>query len=136
MSRMDQYAVGVTIDGEDWGTWDKQDGGESTAEETKFNPGGMAPPVTLGGRRTIANVTISRLYDLAVVHTRVHSLLNKVGRARVVVTQQPLDEDRNAFGRPLVRTGKLIRVSPPSPDSESSAAAMIELEVSTSGGIG
>ena len=40
MSRMDQYAVGVTIDGVDWGTWDKQDGGESTAEETKFNPGG------------------------------------------------------------------------------------------------
>ena len=58
-----------------------------------------------------------------------------VGRARVVITQQPLDADMIPFGDPIVRTGTLIRVTPPAHDANSASTAMLELEVSTAGSV-
>lgn len=116
------------------GTWDKKSGGELDSDETKYNPGAMAKAISLGGKTTPGNITVSRLYILERDH---QVLLPKViagtGRASMEVHQQPLDVDGNAFGKPIVWKGTLKRATFPEVDSESSDAAMIELEMTVEG---
>lgn len=135
MSRLDQYDVGVIVDGENLGTFDKFAGGEIDSEETTYKLGGMGARVSLGGSVNVGNVTVSTLYDLTRIHSIVHKLIAKVGKADVVINKQPLDVDGNAFGRPLTYRGKLKQVHPPEPDSESSDAALLELEVTATGSV-
>ena len=73
------------------------------------------------------------LYDLATVHTIVHWLIQRTGKARMVMTKTVLDLDGNVFGRPLVYSGTLKQVTPPEVDSESSDAALIALEMTPAG---
>jgi hypothetical protein len=136
MSRQDQYRVVVTIDDENTGVWDKVSGFETDSSETKYKPGGLAPEVPLGGSVSVSNGTVSRLYDLQRDHQSVKRWLGKVGKADVIVNKQPLDIDGNIFGDPLVYTGKLKMVSPPEVDSESSDAALLEIEVSSAAIVG
>jgi hypothetical protein len=116
------------------GIWDKKDGGEVDSEEYKYNPGAMAASESLGGRKIIGNITMSRLYKLLRDHATVHQMLiNGTGRAKAICSQQPLDTDGHTFGRPIVATGTLKRVSPPTVDSENSGAALIEIEITVEG---
>lgn len=117
------------------GVWDKRSGGRKDSEELKYPPGGMRPEISLGGRSTTENVTVSRNYRLVRDHQDLSGiLLAGVGKARMTVTQQPLDLDGNAFGRPSVWSGTLKSVSLPEHDSESNDAAMVELEMTADGG--
>lgn len=135
MSRQDQYDVTVVVSykGEerDLGTWDKMTGGEKDSEETKYRPGAMGDPLTLGGYSTVGNITVSKLYTLDDVHGYIGWLLDSVGKGDVTVTKQPLDTDGNKNGSPLVYSGKVKQVNPPEADSESSDAALVEMEVSS-----
>jgi hypothetical protein len=131
--RQDQYNVTVVIDGEDLGTFDKFTGGEIDSEETTYKPGGMGARVSLGGSVNVGNVTISRLYDIEREQPIIHRLLARVGKGQMTVNKQPLDVDGNVYGRPLVYTGKLKQVNPPEVDSESSDAALLELEMTPAG---
>lgn len=116
------------------GTWDKKSGGEVDSEEYKYNPGAMAEPISLGGRRQVGNVTVSRNYRLVRDHQNLMAkLIAGAGKARMTVSQQPLDINGNSFGRPIVYNGTLKRATPPEHDSEGSDAAMIELEMTTEG---
>jgi hypothetical protein len=81
--------------------------------------------------RTVGNVTISRLYMLTRDHHYVGWLMRAAGQGKVTITKQPLDPEENPYGDPLVYTGTLKRCSPPEHDSNSSDAAIIELELST-----
>lgn len=130
--RQDQWLVTATVDGVSIGIFDKMTGGEITSEETKYAPGGMQPQVSLGGMRSVENVTISRL---ARGEDDVHWLFERAGRADMSVTRQPLDADGNAYGRPVTYSGKLQGVTPAEIDSESSDAALLELEMAPSGSI-
>lgn len=136
MSRQDQYRVTVTIDGENTGVWDKVTGFESDSSETKYKPGGLGPEVPLGGTVSVSNGNVSRLYDLNRDHQNVKRWLAKVGKADIIVNKQPLTVDGVVFGDPLVYTGKLKMVSPPEVDSESSDAALLEIEVSSAAIVG
>lgn len=133
MSRQDQYAVTFTLDGRDLGVWDKLSGGEIDSEETKYKPGSMAPSVSLGGSTEVGNLTVSRLYVLNRDHDNIHWMISRAGKGNCVLSRQPLDADGNAYGRPLVYTGKLKTVTPPEVDSESSDAALLECEVTPAG---
>ena len=135
-SRQDTYSVAVAIDGIDYGVWDKMSGGEVDSEETKYKPGGMAPELSLGGSKSVGNITISRIYDLDRDHSQVKSLMNKAGTGDVTVTKQPLDVNAVPHGAPLVYTGKLKQVTAPEVDSKSSDPGMIELEISSAGVVG
>lgn len=116
------------------GTWDKKSGGELDSDESKYNPGGMAKSVSLGGKTTPGNITVSRLYVLERDHaTLLPKAIAGAGRAQMEVHQQPLDIDGNTFGKPIVWKGTLKRVAFPEVDSESSDAAMIELEMTVAG---
>jgi hypothetical protein len=117
------------------GTFDKRGGGQLDSEEYRYNPGGMAPAVSLGGRKTTENITVSRLYRIVRDHnTLAQRLFNGVGRARMVVSQQPLDISGDGEGlRSIVWRGTLKRVTLPEHDSESSDPAMMELEMTVEG---
>jgi hypothetical protein len=141
-TRMDTFAVNVQVEDVghparimlNCGIWDKKTGGEVDSEESKYPPGGMQTQVSLGGRKNVGNVTVSRLYRLVRDHQDLmQRLIDGAGKARMVVAQQPLDIDGNVFGRPLVTKGTLKRVTPPEVDSESSDAAMVELEMTVEG---
>jgi hypothetical protein len=134
MKREDTYSVRVMVDGQDLGTWDKMDGGDIDSEETTYRPGGLADQVTLGGARTTSNVTVSRLYDEG-IHSLFHKLAARAGKGSMVVVKQPLDAEGVVFGRPLVYSGKLKSVKAPSVDSQSNTAALIELEMTVTGGV-
>lgn len=136
MSRSDQYAVSVSIDGTPLGVFDTFGGGAVDSQETKYRPGAMSTEVSLGGTRTVGNVTVGRLYDLARDHDLVRWLMGRAGRGRATITKQPLDTDRNPFGRPLVYTGKLKTVTPPDHDSNDSNPSVWTMEISTEGDVG
>jgi hypothetical protein len=131
--RADQFNVTCVVDGQDLGTFDKFAGGEVDSEETRYRPGAMGAPISLGGAVTVNNVTISRLFDLNRDGGIVHWLISRAGKGKVTINKQPLDVDGNAFGRPLVYTGMLKQITSPEHDSESSDAALIELEVVPAG---
>jgi hypothetical protein len=131
--RQDQNAVMFTCDGIDLGVWDKLSGGEIDSEETKYRPGGMGAPITLGGSIDVGTLTLSRLYMLGRDHDRIHWLIGRAGRGVCTVSRQPLDSDGNAYGRPIVYTGTLKSVNPGEIDSESSDALLLECEVTPAG---
>lgn len=137
-TRKDTFKVDVSIQdingSANLGVWDKKTGGNVDSEEYKFSPGAMGDPVSLGGRKVIDNVVVSRLYRLERDHVDLSKrLINGVGKAKITVSQQPLDINGNAYGRPMVWTGTLKRFSPPEVDSESSDAALAEIEITVEG---
>lgn len=134
-SRQDQTSLTVTVDGEDTGVWDKRSGGNRTADSTKYRPGEMGSPISLGGWPDTENVTISRIYDIARDHSSglIRRLLAKVGKARVIVNDQPLNADGVPQGDAITWTGTLVGCTYPERDSESSDAAMMEIEVEVDG---
>lgn len=137
-AREDTYDVTVTVKGAgaaggdlSLGTFDTMSGGNVEADDSKYRPGGLAAEISLGGLRTVENVTVGRIYDLASDHASIVNLANRVGAAQVIVSKQPLDRSGVKYGSPIVYTGTLVRVGFPDVDSQSSDASMWELEVST-----
>jgi hypothetical protein len=131
--RKDQYDVRVVVDGVDLGTFDKMTGGDVDSNETTYLLGGMGPRVALGGSVTPQNVVVSVLYDLQKIHSVVHWLIARVGKAIGTVSKQPLDVDGNAYGTPITYPVRLKHVTPPEVDSEASDAALLELEFTVNG---
>ncbi len=123
--RKDQYRVTVTVDGADTGVWDKSSGGGIDSDAKPYRPGGMGEVKTLGGQKSVDDMTLSRLYD----HDLYVMLIEKVGAAAVVVTTQPLDPDGVAFVAPTVARGVLKKVQGPEHDGDSTDPAMLEIEV-------
>lgn len=138
-TRSDTYLLNVQIQHPvsghmlNYGTFDKMTGGELTSSATSYRPGGMQPPVSLGGQKTTANVTVSRLYRLGRDHDVIQQLIDGVGKSDMVVTKQPLDIEGSAYGKPIVWRGTLDRVKSPDVDSEASTAGLLELEMVVEG---
>ena len=138
-TREDTFRVNVKIEHpfthvmEDFGVWDKLDGGAIDSEDTKYYPGGMEDPVSLGGRKTTDNVTLGRLYRLERDHGHLNALIVGAGKSAVTISKASLDIDGNVFGSPLVYTGRLKRVTPPTVDSQASGPAIVEIEVTVDG---
>jgi len=132
-TRQDTFRVTVFIAGINFGVWDKKTGGQVDSEENSYKPGGMVPPVSLGGSKNVDNIVVSRLYRQERDHTAVQRLFGWCGKATMSVHQQPLDMDAQPFGNPIVWRGTLKRVMPPDVDSESNDAAMLELEMTVDG---
>lgn len=117
------------------GTFDSISGGESDSESTKYARGGLADEEPLGGRKTVGDVTIGRLYDTYMQNNEAW-IDDATGKGTLTITKQPIDDDGNSFGPKRVYTGKLITMTPPDHDSMSSDAARIELVCSPKGSIG
>lgn len=132
-TRQDTWVVRLTVDGENWGIWDKKTGGDSDSETTTYYPGGMKDQDDLGGRSTVGNITLQRNYDRIDDHARIQRLLNRQGKATVTISQRPMDQDGNEYGKSIHWNGRLKRVLPPDVDSESSTAALLEIECTIKG---
>jgi hypothetical protein len=135
-TRSDMWLVTVQVDGVgDLGVFDKRTGGDVDSDEQKYRPGGMAPPVSLGGAVTMNNVVLERNYVLERDHPIIHQLLSLAGIAAISCAAQPLDLNRVPFGRPIVETGKLKNVAWPDHDSTSSDPGLLHLEFVPTGGV-
>jgi hypothetical protein len=135
MTRMDQALITATVDGVPLGVFDKRTGGDTDSEESKYRPGGLGMQVALGGKTIITNVIIDRLYDLERDHELARRLRTRVGVALASVSEQPLDRDRNPWGRPIVWHGILKMVQTPERDSETNGPALFHIEISTEGNV-
>jgi hypothetical protein len=127
------YDVRVVIDGRNFFTWDVLTGGETDSTELTYKPGAMANAISLGGSVTVGQVILNKNYDLQRDTAQIHWLLSRVGKGTVVIHKQPLDVDGNVYGKPLVYTGILKRVTPPEVDANATDAALIEIEVTPQG---
>jgi hypothetical protein len=127
-TRADTWIVSLNLNGVDEGIWDQKDGGEADSEELKYPPGGMVDEISMGGRRTLGNITISRYCDWARDWPKVPTWMQWAGGVRGTIGQQPGDIYKNPQGKPLVWGGTLKRVLPPEPDSTGTDEARIEME--------
>lgn len=134
MSRVDQYDIRVKLAGNRIPEpWDKMTGGRITADTVKYRPGNMAPQISLGGHKSIEDVTVQRLFKQGRDNALLQQWVNYTGRATMEVHKQPLNIDGHPVGPALVYVGKLMDVKPPDVDSESTSAALIELVMSVDG---
>jgi len=132
-TREDTWLVTLNIEGRDLGIFDKLEGCEVDSEENKYPPGGMLPELSLGGRQTIGELTVSRYYDTQRDHTIFAWLRQQAGAGRVSISVVPLDFQGNPAGSPLVYTGTVKTVNLPDIDSESGDAALMEVAITPDG---
>lgn len=111
----------------DYGVWDKKTGGGADSDERVYYPGGMTPPISLGGRKTSSQVTLQRNYRLGRDHDNIQQLYDAAGASQVSIAQQPLDKNGNVYGNPIVFVGTLKTVNEPDHDSEGTDPAMLEV---------
>jgi hypothetical protein len=127
-TREDTWFINVAVGDFNLGTWDTFSGGEADSEESKYRPGGMDEEISLGGRRTIGNVTVARYYDILRDHPLVKWLYSNTGKLRGGAARVPMNMQGVLAGEAQYFGGTLKRVSVPDTDSMGSDAAMLELE--------
>jgi hypothetical protein len=134
-TRKDTWKVTLFVNGKNWEVWDTRTGGEVDSEQAApYKPGGMGEPIAMGGSVTTANLVLSRMCRVERDWGHIQELINAAGKATVELQQAALDIDGNAYdANPLVWKGKLKRVTMPEVDSNSTDAAMIELEIVVDG---
>jgi len=132
-TREDTWLVTVAVGDRALGVFDQFSGGEVDSEEALYSPGGMAAEISLGGRRTIGNVTVSRYCDRALDWPAIKWLVAQVGVARCSIGYTPLTPSGDRGGDPLTYSGTLKTVKPPEHDSTGNDAAQLELEFTVDG---
>lgn len=134
--RKDQWSVTVSVDGfGNLGVFDKCDVGEIDSDTQTWSPGGMGPPISIGGIQTPSDVSVSRMYVLQRDHPIMSRLMNAAGQAHMQISRQPLDTNKVPFGKPIVQTGMLKRASCPEHDSNSSDGDEFELIMTPGGSV-
>lgn len=118
--------AGVTIDSL---SWDSFEGGDLTVESQNYNPGGMVPAVSMGGKRSRSQATIKRVWSDTLIGAYV-ALDNAAGIAAVTCSYQALAADRKTpVGSPITYTGTLGNVTRPNYDSMTSTPAQLQIIV-------
>jgi hypothetical protein len=118
MARKDLVRTTASLDGVPIpGEFRSFTGGELSSADVKSTRSAGGPQLARGGRQTVGNVTIAREDDGSF---DVKAAGNKRGKARMVVTRTPLDDDGNPLNaRAITYTGKLLNVRPGDGDNES-----------------
>lgn len=128
--------VTVSVDSGTWGTlgnlgtFEVMDPGEAGGEVTKYTPGGQADEVVIPGRKTHDDMTVNRVWKNPRDRDIIGPLLAARARAKMTVSEQPLDADYNPLGSPIVTTGLLMGVTRPGRDSDSTDPARLVLTMS------
>lgn len=122
--------ITATVDGGSLGVFDTRSGGEVSGVVVKRRSGGMGPIKQSAGLPDYGDVTISREYEPARDHELYRTLTSRAGKAEMSVSHYILDENGQRFGRPVTYVGKLLTVTAPDADSESSDTAMLSLTMS------
>lgn len=132
--RQDQASVSLTVDGTKLPfIFNRREGGNTDSEESKTFPGGMRPQKAHGGPQTVENVTLAGEFIPQQDHEGLRWLRSRAGKGVVSASEQLLDVDGNAFGRPDTWTGVLKSVNTGDYDASSGDPRELEVEVSTDG---
>lgn len=119
------------------GTWAKRSGGNTTSEERRYHEGGVYEEEVAGGPSTQENMTLSRPYKKSRDIELYRWARRVAGKIILTITEQPLDDDGNAYGQPLVDTARLLGVTRPEVDADDTGGtSYIELSVSPYGALG
>lgn len=124
--------VTVSVAGVPLGSFITKEGGETDSEELKIRQGGGEEETSFGSMPTHGAVTVAKLYD-SEMKARAQFLRASIGKP-MVVSDQPLDADKNPYGPADTYTGTLKRFSPPDRDANATGEfALCELEMTTDG---
>lgn len=129
-TREQLFLVTLTIDGTDYGIWDKWDGGDKDSTQTKYRSGGQPDEEDLGGAPTFSDVTLTRNYRLSRDAPILGALLNSVGIGNCVATKYPLNRDYSIYGPHIQAIGPLKTVTDPKVDSNAANPALLVLVLS------
>jgi hypothetical protein len=127
-TRVDTWHVTAFVEDQPLGVFDNWSGSEADSEEAKYRPGSMDQEISLGGRRTLSNVTIDRYYDIFRDHELCKWLFKKAGQARATLARTPMTTGGVITGTPHWFGGTLKRVKEPDVDSMGNDVGKMELE--------
>lgn len=130
MSTAQHNIITVAVDGKSIGVFAGRSGGETTAEVTRYRPGGMQDEELYPGLPTTGDVTVSGSLkgreDLA------RHLRTRTGLAPASITEQPLDNNKLPFGKPTTWSGLLTGVNTGDADAGSNEPRVLELTIAAS----
>lgn len=115
------------------GIFDTWEGGNVTADSTKYRPGNMGSQMSMGGNPEVDDITCVRYYDRDRDPQNDVWLAKGVGGARVAVKKQLLDDDGFATGKVYNINGKLVGFQHPEHDSNSADFALMTVVVAPTG---
>lgn len=119
MSTASQSLVTATVAGRPLSVFDTRAGGDSSVEIGVHRAGGGSQKSYGNPKRTHGDVTITRTYererDIAELAGWLRLQLGKVAS----VSEQPLDDDGVAWGKPTTYTGRFKSVDTGDSDSDS-----------------
>ena len=127
-TREDTWHITVMIEDVSLGVFDNMSDVEADSEEAKYRPGSMDEEISLGGRRTLSNITVDRYYDIFRDHPLSKWLFKKAGQARGTLARSPMTLQGQITGEPHWFGGTFKRVKEPDSDSMGSDIAKLELE--------
>jgi len=135
--RSDQGRIQVSVTGVplDNVSWDVMQGGDNVAPSTNYLPGGMQPPVELGGMPRRNPMTVERLWSDALI--QVYKQLDSgAGRLATTASYTVLDASGNPVpGSTITYTGVLLEAARPDYDSSSNSEAKLRLTIGLNGPI-
>ncbi|BBH17502.1 hypothetical protein Back2_17890 [Nocardioides baekrokdamisoli] len=109
MASKNQFRTTVVVDGKSIGAFNDRTGGDTDSDLNKrITVDGVR---IYNGRPTVNDVTVTRDYDRERDVELLRTLEQRAGKAPMSVTEQPLDDDGNPWGKPKVWTGKLKSVN-------------------------
>lgn len=132
MSSQQHSLITVVVDGVPLGVFDSRTGGETTAEVTKYRPGGMAKQKNRKALPDTSELTVSREFEFDRDNDLSKVLRTRAGLAPMSVNSQPLGLDGAPFGKPTTWTGELSSVNTGDEDSNSNDGRMFELGMTVS----
>lgn len=125
MSTQSQYHLTVSVDGKSIGVFDRLTGGDISAENVTRQTGEGRKVYPAKGKPS--DLTVVRGFERVRDWELVRQLEKRAGIATMTVTEQPLDEDGNAWGRPKTKTGILNSVNGGEVDKDSDEPRDLEL---------
>lgn len=137
LTRTDRWSNTLTIDGVPLGRMDTWTGGDVKAATSTHSPGGMQPAIPVGAPAIPTQVTCTKFLDLDSDWIPIcQALRSRVGKGQVVGVRQPLDNDGNPKGQPLVYSGILDNIHPGDSDSTKNDTQMWTLIFTPNGTVG
>lgn len=128
MSTANQSLVTVVVAGRPLGVFDTLSGGETSTEIAKRRAGGGIMRTYTNRKRDTSDITITRDYDRERDVELARWLRTQTG-ATASASDQPLDDDDVAWGKPTVFSGRLSGVNTGDVDSDSGDPRMLSLTI-------